>query len=72
MISVGRRISKERRDREWSQRFLGQLIGVTGSCIYNYEKGMHRPHKDKIRLLEALLEINLEEDGSDERSDTRK
>lgn len=63
MISMGRRIRKERRAREWSQRFLGHLIGVTGSCIYNYEMGFYRPRKDRAKALEALLEINLKEDG---------
>ncbi|GAI77215.1 unnamed protein product, partial [marine sediment metagenome] len=57
MQSFGRRVRKERRDREWSQRFLGKLIGVSGSSIFLYEKGETYPRKDKVQRLEAVLGI---------------
>jgi len=60
MVSLGRRIRKERREREWSQRFLGKLIGVTGSCIYYYEQRGIQPPKDKIRALEQIFQIDLQ------------
>lgn len=71
MTAIGKRIRQERRAREWSQRFLGKLLGVSYQTIWNYEKGNTQPNKENLRTLEAVFQIDLR-GGNDEEADTRK
>jgi len=69
MTGIGRRIRQERRAREWSQRFLGKLVGISRQTMCGYEYGHTHPNKETIRKLESLFQIDLQ-GGNDEKPES--
>jgi transcriptional regulator with XRE-family HTH domain len=69
--SLSSRIRKFREDRKLTQKELGELIGVSGARLGNWEHGAHRPDIELLaKLCEALnvspsemLDIQLPEDN---------
>lgn len=55
------RLRKLRRDREWSQRYLGRLVGVEGATISLYENGDANPSLDVARDLARVFGCSIEE-----------
>ena len=54
-MSLGTRLKKARLAKNYSQKQLGEMVGVTGSSIGNYENGYSAPLEDVlIRLMSAL------------------
>lgn len=57
-MGIGYRIKEARISRGLTQEELGQLVGVTGSAITNYEKETSHP---KEKVIYALLEtLNID------------
>jgi len=55
---IGTRIAKYRKLKKHSQRELAQLIGVSNSCISNWEQGTHRPDVDILATICKVLEVS--------------
>lgn len=55
------RLRKLRRDREWTQRYLGARVGVEGAAICQYETGVARPSPAVAGKLERLLGCPVDE-----------
>ncbi|MBQ9730526.1 MAG: helix-turn-helix transcriptional regulator [Bacilli bacterium] len=49
-----------RKDRNMSQKQLGDLIGVSKVSISNYENGMQYPTLEKLILLAKVLDCSLD------------
>lgn len=54
-------IRKLRRDREWSQKYLGSLVGVEGASISLYETGEAKPSYDVAKDLAKHLGCSAED-----------
>ena len=54
------RLRKLRRDREWSQRYLGARVGVEGAAICQYETGVARPSPKVADKLSRALDCPVE------------
>lgn len=52
--------------KRYSQRALGEAVGVQDQTIANYEKSKHRPHPDTQRKLSEVLGVPVEELFEDE------
>jgi transcriptional regulator with XRE-family HTH domain len=61
--TLGLRIKRARESLRWSQKRLGDEIGVTQKTIDNWENGRTQP-KSAIGALEDVLNIRL--DGDDD------
>jgi DNA-binding transcriptional regulator YiaG len=51
-------IEKFRKDNKLSRRALGELLGVTGNCIYQWERGLREPSKTTKLLLSRIEQEN--------------
>lgn len=60
-MTIGKRIRKMRRDREWSQRFLGEQISVHPNMVRLWEKDANEPSIFNCILLADLFDITLDE-----------
>ncbi|MCB9064118.1 MAG: transcriptional regulator [Chitinophagales bacterium] len=49
------RILKYRTEYGLSHKKLGKIIGVDASTISSWERGIHKPNNDKLRLLESII-----------------
>lgn len=54
MMGIGKRIKEARENLNLTQKELGELVGVTGSAITNYENETSHP---KEMVLYKLLEV---------------
>ncbi len=57
-MGIGRRIKEARIEKGLSQEQLGNLIGVTGSAITNYEKEVSHPKENVMYALIDALEVD--------------
>ena len=55
------RLRKMRRDREWTQRFVGEQVGVEPASISLYESGHVWPSKKVAVKLSALFGCRVDE-----------
>lgn len=53
-------IKQFRKDNKLSRRALGELLGVTGNCINQWERGLRKPSKT-TKLLLSRIEQDLKE-----------
>lgn len=56
---LGRRIRRLREERRWSQAELGDLVGVTGRTVGNWERGESVP-RNRLGALEKVFGVDLE------------
>lgn len=56
----GQRIKQLRKDKGWTQKELGNKIGVTYAQLNKYEGGTNAPPLDKLHALASALEINVD------------
>ena len=55
-------IEKFRKARRLTRRALGEMLGVTVTCVYQWERGLRTPNKTtKILLSRIADELNGEE-----------
>ena len=55
---MGGRLWKERINKGFSRRVLGNLCGVTTSTIFNYENEIYEPTAAKLKGLAEALEVS--------------
>ncbi len=59
-IIIGKRISKRRRHLNYSQEFLGELVGLHRNYIGYIERGEKRPSVESLYKITKALSITLE------------
>lgn len=59
METLGQRIRRLREERRWSQAELGDLIGVSGRAVGNWERGDNEP-RNSIGALEKVFGVSLD------------
>ena len=58
---IGSRIKKFRLERGLTQKQLAESIGVSGSCVSNWEQGLNRPDADILAALCRALNVSPSE-----------
>ena len=58
--AFGVRIKQLRKDKGWTQKQLGNKIGVTHAQLNKYEGGTNAPPLDKLILLASALETTAD------------
>lgn len=68
-MSIGSRISWQRRMLDMTQNELAEQIGVTFQAVSNWERDEHTPDTDKLKLIAKVLSVKtaflLEEEDMD-------
>ncbi len=60
-MTIGQKIRKLRRERDWTQAELGERAGINYRNITRYESGKLRPGLKVLRKLAAALEVPLDD-----------
>ena len=55
------RIRLERESREYTQEYVGEIVGVSGGAIHFIETGQRKPSYDVLCKLEKLFGMKHEE-----------
>ena len=56
----GLRVKQLRKDKGWTQKVLGNKIGVTYAQLNKYEGGTNAPPLDKLLALASVLETSVD------------
>lgn len=57
-MSLGSRLKIARKSKHLTQGRLGELTGVTGSAIGNYENGVSSPNEETLIRLMSVLNVD--------------
>ncbi|WP_158408785.1 XRE family transcriptional regulator [Fibrella aestuarina] len=60
-MTLGQKLFQLRSDRNWSQEYVANEIGVKKAAVSKYEKDHNRPALDKINLLARLFNVSQSE-----------
>lgn len=60
-IEVGSRIAAHRQERDWSQQYLGELIGVPQQTVANYETARLRVPASLLPKLAQTFGVSVDE-----------
>ena len=60
-------MKQERRNRDWTQQYVADQVGVTKSAINDMESGRRKPSYDVLVRLENLFGMSHRELFSDEK-----
>ena len=58
--AFGERVKQLRKDKGWTQKELGKMIGVTYAQLNKYEGGTNAPPIDKLHSLASALETTID------------
>lgn len=58
--AFGQRVKKLRKQKGWTQKELGNRIGVTYTQLNKYEGGTNAPPLDKLQALASALETSID------------
>jgi transcriptional regulator with XRE-family HTH domain len=58
--AFGERVKQLRKDKGWTQKELGNKIGVTYAQLNKYEGGTNAPPLDKLHMLASALETTID------------
>jgi transcriptional regulator with XRE-family HTH domain len=58
-MTTGQRIAAKRKEREFSQERLGELLGVSRQSIYKWESDASLPEIDKLVAMARLFQVNV-------------
>lgn len=58
---IGERIRKLRRERNWTQKKLGQMAGIDQNNISQYESGKITPTRRTVDRLAEIFELSPDE-----------
>ena len=58
--AFGERVKQLRKDKGWTQKALGNKIGVTYAQLNKYEGGSNAPPLDKLQMLASALETSID------------
>lgn len=50
-----------RRERGWTQRELGAMVGVSGQSVYSWERGTKLPSAPTLRALARAFNVCMDE-----------
>lgn len=50
-----------RRERGWTQRTLGAMVGVSGQAVYNWERGAKLPSAITLRKLAEAFGVSMDD-----------
>jgi len=65
-MTIGDKIKKLRRERNWTQDYLGEKIGIHGRHISRYENNKVRPSIKALKKLAEAFELSVDELTYDE------
>lgn len=57
---IGERLKKLRKEKEWSQRKVAELIGISRGNYAHYETNSKIPGKDNLQKLADLFEVSTD------------
>ncbi len=60
-MTFAERLTELRRSKNWSQEYLGELLGVTRQTVSKWELGMTTPEMEKIAMLSDIFGISTDE-----------
>ena len=60
-MTIGERIRASRKERGFSQKELGEMLGVSGAMIGQYETGQRKPRLDTLQRIAAALDVEWTE-----------
>ncbi len=58
--AFGERVKQLRKEKSWTQKELGNKIGVTYAQLNKYEGGTNAPPLDKLQALASALETSID------------
>ncbi len=58
MYKIGVQIRKYRERLKISQKEFAKMIGVSNSCLSNWEKGLNRPDIDTLVVISKALQVS--------------
>lgn len=61
---VGKALTRRRKERDLTQAELGELVGVSGSAVGQWEQGRTKPGWRQLQKLAEALDVPIEFDGS--------
>lgn len=59
-MTVGSRIAQKRKEHNWSQEALGELLGVSRQAIYKWESDAALPEIEKLLALSKLFGVSVD------------
>ena len=59
-MSLGTRLKKERRKRNWSQVDVANRVGITNAVLSNYERDVRDPDTTTLKKLADLYEVSTD------------
>lgn len=60
-MTIGERIRACRKERGFSQKELGEILGVSGAMIGQYETGQRKPRLDTLQRIATALDVEWTE-----------
>lgn len=64
-MGIGKQIAKARQAKGLSQTALAELLDVSPEAVSKWEQNAYRPSAEKMRLLEAALDLGaFDKDGN--------
>jgi transcriptional regulator with XRE-family HTH domain len=55
---IGKRIQRLRESRHLTRPYVAQVIGISQSQLYKYERGLHQPPSGVVAKLAKLFEVS--------------
>ncbi len=59
-MSLGKRLKYEREDRNWSQKFVAEKLGITNTVLSNYERDYRDPDTENLRKIAELYDVSVD------------
>lgn len=59
-MTIGSRIAQKRKEHNWSQEALGELLGVSRQAIYKWESDAALPEIEKLLALSKLFGVSVD------------
>jgi transcriptional regulator with XRE-family HTH domain len=57
LILIGKRIQALREGRKWTREHFSQMLGISASQLYKWERGVHEPPATPIAEMSKLFEV---------------
>ena len=58
MVELGAKLKELRQERQWTQGYVAQRVGVTASLISAYETGIRQPSYEVLIRLAHLFSVS--------------